>query len=95
MSRFVNRLLLRGVFERVLRSVQPIVYGTAMKLRTLRSDREVEAVAPFDSRIRFQHVPLKGRDGFLFHRDHDALDQLTANLVLRRRQIDFWTAAVW
>ena len=71
-----------------------MVYGTAMRLRTLRNDREVEAVAPFDSRIRFQHVPLKGRDGFLFHRDHDALDQLTAGLVLRRRQIDVWIAAL-
>ena len=94
MVRLINRLLLRGVFQRVLRSVQPIVYGTAMKLRTLRNDREAEAVAPFDSRIRFQHVPLKGRDGFLFHRDHDVLDQLTANLVLRRRQIDVWTTAL-
>ena len=94
MARLINRLLLRGVFQRVLRSVQPIVYGTAMKLRTLRNDREAEAVAPFDSRIRFQHVPLKGRDGFLFHRDHDALDQLTANLVLRRRQLDVWIAAL-
>ena len=94
MARLINRLLLRGMFQRVLRSVQPLVYGTAMKLRTMRNDREAEAVAPFDSRIRFQHVPLKGRDGFLFHRDHDALDQLTANLVLRRRQIDVWIAAL-
>ena len=94
MARLINQLFLRGVFQRVLRSVQPIVYGTAMKLRTMRNDREAEAVAPFDSRIRFQHVPLKGRDGFLFHRDHDALDQLTANLVLRRRQIDVWIAAL-
>ena len=88
------RLSPRGVFQRVLRSVQPVVYGTAMKLRTLRNDREVEAIAPFDSRIQFQHVPLTGRDGFLFHRDHDALDQLTANLVLRRRQIAVWIAAL-
>ena len=65
-----------------------------MRLRSLRNDDEVEAVAPFDSRIRFQHTPLKGRDGFLFHRDHDALDQLTANLVLRRRQIGVWVAAL-
>ena len=94
MVSFISRLLLRGVFPRMLRSVQPILYGTAMKLRTLRNDREVEAVAPFDSRIQFQHVPVKGRDGFLFHRDHDALDQLTANLILRRRQIEVWIAAL-
>ena len=94
MASFINRLYARGLFQRVLRGVQPVVYGTAMKLRTLRSDREVEAVAPFDSRIQFQHVPLKGRDGFLFHRDHDALDQLTASLVLRRRQIDVWISAL-
>ncbi len=94
MTKVVKRLSPRGVFERVLRRVQPVVYGTAMKLRTLRNDREVEAVAPFNSRIQFQHVPLKGRDDFLFHRDHDALDQLTAGLILRQRQIDVWIAAL-
>ena len=87
-------LFVYGLLQQVLRSVQPVVYGTVMRLRALRNNREVEAVAPFKSRIRFQHVPLKGRDDFLFHRDHDALDQLTANLVLRQRQIDVWLAAL-
>ena len=94
MDKAFNLLAVRGWLQTLLRSVQPLVYGSLMKLRTLGGNREAEAVAPFGSRIQFQHVPLKGRDGFLFHRDHDALDQLTANLVLRQRQIDVWIDAL-
>jgi alginate O-acetyltransferase complex protein AlgJ len=94
MDKAFNLLAVRGWFQTVLRSVQPLLYGSLMKLRTMGGRSEAEAVAPFGSRIQFQHVPLKGRDGFLFHRDHDALDQLTANLVLRQRQIDVWIDAL-
>lgn len=87
-------VIMLGYPARILRRVQPLVYGAVMRFRTLWNDRDVEAVAPFDSRIRFQHVPVKGRDDFLFHRDHDALDQLAANLVLRQRQIDVWLHAL-
>ncbi len=76
------------------RMLQPFIYGTWLKIRYRGDTREVEAVAPFDSRIRFQHIVLKGRDAFLFHRDHDALDQLTGGLVFRRRQIDVWIDAL-
>ena len=81
------------VCQLALRRLQSSGYSTAMRLRAL-SGGEVEALAPFDSRIFFQHMPLKGRDGFLFHRDHDALDQLSATIVLRPRQIQVWVDAL-
>ncbi len=77
-----------------LRRVQPIAYGSAMRLRALWRDSEAEAIAPFGSRILFQHMPIRGDDGFLFHRDHDALDQLSARIVLHRRQIQIWHDAL-
>ncbi len=49
---------------------------------------------PFETRILLQHGPMAGRDGFLFHRDHDALDQLSAAIVLRPRQIRTWSEAL-
>ena len=76
-----------------LRRAQSASYATAMRLRALRGG-EVEALAPFDRRIFFQHMPLKGRDGFLFHRDHDALDQLSATIVLSLRQKRIWVEAL-
>lgn len=76
-----------------LRRAQSASYATAMRLRALRGG-EVEALAPFDRRIFFQHMPLKGRDGFLFHRDHDALDQLSATIVLSLRQKQIWVEAL-
>lgn len=84
----------RYLYLRSLRRVQPLAYGTAMRLRALRRDSEIEAIAPFDSRILFQHMPVVGDDDFLFHRDHDALDQLSATIVLRQRQIDTWVDAL-
>jgi hypothetical protein len=85
---------LHGLFLGLLRRFHPFVYGLLLKFRTRDGAREVEAVAPFDSRIRFQHIVIKGKDGFLFHRDHDALDQLTGGLVFRQRQIDVWIEAL-
>ena len=84
----------RYLYLKALRRVQPLAYGTAMRLRALGRDDEIEAIAPFDSRILYQHTPLGGDDGFLFHRDHDALEQLSATIVLRRRQIDVWVEAL-
>lgn len=78
----------------MLRAVQPGFYGAAMRLRRLAGNDEVEALVPFDSRVHYQHMPLRGRDGFLFHRDHDAHDQLSATIVLRERQIRIWTEAL-
>ena len=86
---FLNYLYLLA-----LRRVQPLAYGTAMRLRALGNGGEIEAIAPFDSRILYQHRPLKGADGFLFHRDHDALDQLAATIVLSDRQLRIWIEAL-
>ena len=84
----------RYLYTKALRRMQPLAYSTAMRLRALGRDDEIEALAPFDSRILYQHMPLSGGDGFLFHRDHDALDQLSATIVLHRRQIQTWTDAL-
>ena len=82
--------LTRFLYLRALRRVQPLAYGTAMRVLSRGGDREIEAIAPFDSRILYQHTPMKGGDGFLFHRDHDALDQLAATIVLSKRQLQVW-----
>jgi hypothetical protein len=37
---------------------------------------------------------IHGKGGFLFHRDHDALEQLTGPVVFRGRQIDVWNEAL-
>ena len=84
----------RALCHQAVRSVLPFAYGTAMRLRSIGRDEEIEALASFDSRILFQHMPRKGRDGYLFHRDHDALDQLSATIVLRRRQLETWVDAL-
>ena len=84
----------RYVCQLALRRLQPFAYGTAMRLRQMRHDGEIEAPAPFDSRILYQHMPRKGRDGFLFHRDHDAIDQLSATIRLHPRQLAVWTDAL-
>lgn len=76
------------------RRFYPMINGVLLRLRRRDDSRELEAVAPFDSRIRFQHIVLKGKDGFLFHRDHDAIDQLTGGLVFRQRQLDVWIEAI-
>ena len=72
----------------------PFAYGAAMRLRRFGNEEEMEALASFERRILFQHMPRKGRDGYLFHRDHDALDQLSATIVLRQRQLATWTEAL-
>ncbi len=85
---------IRYLYRKTLRSVQPSFYLTAMRLRRLRNEGEIEAIVPFETRILLQHGPKVGRDGFLFHRDHDALDQLSAAIVLRPRQIRTWVEAL-
>lgn len=77
-----------------VRRVLPFAYSAAMRLRRWRGHEENKALAPFHSRIIFQHMPRTGRDGYLFHRDHDAMDQLSAAIMLRRREIDIWIAAL-
>lgn len=84
----------RYVCQLALRRLQPFAYGTAMRLRQMRNDGEIQAPAPFDSRILYQHMPRKGRDGFLFHRDHDAIDQLSGTIRLHPRQLGVWTDAL-
>ena len=85
---------IRASYRKILRSILPFFYLVAMRLRRLWNDHEIEAIAPFEIRILLQHGPKVGREGFLFHRDHDALDQLSAAIVLRPRQIRVWIEAL-
>lgn len=84
----------RYLYHQALRRAQPVAYGSAMRLRALGRDNEIQALAPFDSRILYQHMPVRGNDDFLFHRDHDAIDQLSATIILRHRQIRTWVEAL-
>ena len=95
MTKILKRsVFLNGFLRRVVRPAQRQIYARMMKAKVARSDKEIEAVAPFESRAVTQHAPIEGLDGFLFHRDHDALDQLSATVVLRQRQIDVWMDAL-
>ena len=83
-----------SLFVRPLRVLQLIGYILIMKLRSADAAREACAVAGFETRFWFQIKPLKGRDGYLFHRDHDVLEQLAGDVTLRPRQLDVWMRAL-
>ena len=84
----------RGALQTVLRRLQPTYYGLRLSLTTRLSGAEVRAPAPFDIRMWYHNLAIEGRDGYLFHRDHDAIEQLTGGVRLRPRQIDVWTEAL-
>lgn len=52
------------------------------------------AKIPFDTRIRLQHSVIVGKDNFLFHRDHDAIEQLTGALTYTPRHLEQWVSTV-
>ncbi len=83
-----------NAFVRPLRTLQALGYGLLMKMRGADKAREARAIAGFETRFWFQIKPLKGRDGYLFHRDHDVLEQLAGDVVFRARQIDVWIRAL-
>ena len=85
---------LKGRVETTLRRMQPTYYGLRLGLRTRLSGREARAPAPFDTRMWYHNLAIEGGDGYLFHRDHDAIEQLTGGLTFRRRQIDVWIEAL-
>ena len=74
--------------------LQPAYYGLRLSLTTRMSDSEVRAPAPFDVRMWYHNIAIEGSDGYLFHRDHDALEQLTGAIKFRARQLDVWTEAL-
>ena len=85
---------LKGRVETMLRRMQPAYYGLRLSLRTRLSEREARAPAPFDVRMWYHNLAIEGGDGYLFHRDHDAIEQLTGGLKFRTRQIDVWIEAL-
>lgn len=95
MSSTYRWLLVQGYLSGVfVTRLLPIASAFALNLRKRFGKGEVQAFASFDSRIRLQHLVLVGRDGFLFHRDHDALDQLMGRITFGRRQIAVWIDAL-
>ena len=83
-----------ALHSRFEETVSRFAHATAMRLPRWGSDREVVAFASFERRICFQHMPREGRDGYLFHRDHDVLEQLAGSITLRPRQLEVWIAAL-
>jgi hypothetical protein len=47
-----------------------------------------------DTRIRLQHSVIVGKDNFLFHRDCDAIEQLTGALTYTPRHLEQWVSTV-
>ena len=83
-----------NAFVRPLRTLQALGYAALMKLLSANKGREAKAIAPFETRFWFHIKPLKGRDSYLFHRDHDVLEQLAGDVTFRARQIDVWIRAL-
>ncbi len=82
---------LKTTLRRASSALRPALSNTLASLRAISGLGEPFAL--FDGRIRLQFVPVKGRDGFLFHRDHDVLEQLAGSLTLAPRQIAVWRDA--
>ena len=74
--------------------VLSLASALGMRLRRRFGRGEAQAVLSVDNRIRLHSRVQQGRDGFLFHRDHDALDQLTGRIAFASRQIDVWIEAI-
>ncbi len=91
----VHRLLVQGylgglIFPRLLSAA-----STLMRRLERRFGRgEARAFISYDNRIRLQFMVLQGRDGFLFHRDHDALDQMAGRIAFVPRQVAVWVEAL-
>ncbi len=85
---------LRGSLASFSRRLQPTYYGLRLGLTTRLSGSEVRAPAPFDVRMWYHNLAIEGRDGYLFHRDHDAIEQLTGGIKFRTRQIGVWIEAL-
>jgi alginate O-acetyltransferase complex protein AlgJ len=69
-------------------------YDAMLELQVRFSRGEVKAATPFKRRNVLQYDVIWGSERFLFHRDHDALEQLRGALVFRGRQIEVWNQAL-
>ena len=87
-------LWLQGSLQTRLHVLKPFFLGSILKLKTSFTRKEVEALVPFDNRMWYHNLAIEGKDGFLFHRDHDALEQFTGGIVFRDRQLDVWRDAL-
>jgi len=76
------------------RASSRLYYDVLLKLRARNPTRELRAATPFKRRNILQHDVIEGKGGFLFHRDHDALEQLSGPVVFRDRQIEVWNDAL-
>ncbi len=52
---------------------------------------EARPLITADERAMLHHMPIVGADGYLFHQDHDAIDQLTGALRFHDSQLAVWT----
>jgi len=91
---FEIRGALVAPLAKLYRASSRFYYDTLLKLRARDTTREVLAATPFKRRNVLQHDVIAGKGGFLFHRDHDALEQLSGPVVFRDRQIDVWNQAL-
>jgi hypothetical protein len=78
----------------ILYPIIRLIYSAILEFRGRFLDQELKATRPIELRYRLQHDVIHGGDGFLFHRDHDALEQFRGTLVFRPRQIEVWNAAL-
>jgi hypothetical protein len=84
----------QALTQTLLRISQPFYFGVILKIKTRFFNDEVRAIVSFDRRMWYHNLAIKGRNGFLFHRDHDAIEQLTGGIVFRDRQLDEWVVAL-
>lgn len=92
MSGVVQRFV--GSVQALKRRSQPAYYRTILKLRSRLTGAEARAPTDYDTRFWYHNLLIRGRDGILFHRDHDVLEQLTGAQVLSGRQVAVWVDAL-
>lgn len=82
-----------GTLQSLTRRGRSLYYRNVLRLRGL-TGAEARAPAPYDTRFWYHSQVVRGRDGWLFHRDHDALEQLTGAQRLSARQLAVWVDAL-
>jgi alginate O-acetyltransferase complex protein AlgJ len=87
----------RGLFHdlsRLHHDLSRLYYDGVLNFHARISTGELKAATPYRRRNVLHHDVIWGKSGFLFHRDHDALEQLRGPVVFRGRQIEVWNEAL-
>jgi alginate O-acetyltransferase complex protein AlgJ len=58
-----------------------------------RASRHAAVVEP-DTRQMLRDMVLEGKDGYLFHRDHEAIEQITGDLTFSPAELGQWLATL-